>query len=126
MGKALLIIVLGAGFAFSTQIFSSQESEGRTARDQRNYEEETIAREIAVSAFNVGMGDIRDRGGHLVAAVQDFNGPGFTGRSGTYAIGPYKGEKYTVRAILTSGQSVRLVSTGFAGLDARTGRYRST
>ena len=126
MGKALLLIVLGAGFALSTQIFSSQESEGRTALAQRNYEEETIAREIAVSAFNVGMGDIRERGGHLVAAVQDFNGPDFRGRSGTYTSGPYAGSRYTVRAVLTSGQSVRLVSTGHTGLDAATGRYRSS
>ena len=126
MGKALLLIVLGAGFALSTQIFTSQESEGRTARAQRGYEEETIAREIAVSAFNVGMGDIRDHGERLAQAVQEFNGTDFRGRSGTYTSGQYAGGRYTVRAELTSGHSVRLVSTGMFGYDGRTGTYRST
>ncbi|HEX8385365.1 MAG TPA: hypothetical protein VF576_04220, partial [Rubricoccaceae bacterium] len=126
MGKALLLLVLGASAALSTQIFTSQESEGRTALDQRGYEEETIAREIAVSAFNVAMGDIRDHGTRLADAVQTFNDGAFGGRTGTFTSGAYAGGRYTVRAVLTSGHSVRVVSTGQVGLDPRTGRYRTS
>ncbi len=125
MGKALLLLVLGSSIALSTQLFTSQESEGRTALAQRGYEEETIARDVSVSAFNVAMGDIRHHGTALVDAVQTFNDGAFGARTGTLT-GTFAGSRYTSRAVLTSGHSVRVISTGQSGYDPATGTYRAS
>ena len=111
--------------ALATQVFTSQDSEHRTARDQRGYEEETIAREVAVSGFNVAMGDIRSRGTALIDAVQTFGDASFGSRVATYTAGSFAGSRVTTRAKLTSGHSVRVTSTGQAGVDPRTGQYRA-
>ena len=115
MGKALIIIVLGAGIILAKQLYNAHEGGNRTATDQRNYQEELLAREIATSAFNVGMGEIRGYGANVRQAVTAFNGPSNAGRTGTFTSGKYAGGKYTVRALLTSGHSVRLEATGFYG-----------
>ncbi len=126
MGKALLLLVVGASMALSTQMFTSQDSENRTARDQRGYEEQTIAREAAVSGFNVAMGDIRSRGTALIDAVQTFGEGSLGRRTASYTAGSFAGSRVTTRAVLTSGHSVRVTSTGQTGYDASTGRYRAS
>lgn len=115
MGKALILIVLGAGIILAKQLYNSAEGGNRTATDQRNYQEQLLAREIATSAFNVGMGEIRSHGNEIRAAVTAFNGPLNAGRTGTFKSGKYAGGTYTVRAEQTSGHSVRLIATGFYG-----------
>ncbi|WP_198948739.1 hypothetical protein [Rubrivirga sp. SAORIC476] len=115
MGKALLVLVLGSGLILTKQLVSTQESEARTSKDQRAYQEEVIAREIAASAFNVGMGELRAFGEEVHAGTIALNGPNNRGRSGTYSTGRFTGGSYTVKAQLTSGHSVRVVATGTFG-----------
>ena len=115
MGKALLVLVLGSGLILTKQLYGTQQNEERTSKDQRAYQEEVIAREIAASAFNVGMGEIRAFGEDLQAGSRALNGPTNAGRSGTYASGRFSGGSYTVKARLTSGHSVRVVATGRFG-----------
>ena len=69
MGKALLVIVLGAGLVLAKQLYSATEHENRTTRNQAAYQEEVIAREIAHSAFNVGMGEVRAYGENVMSGV---------------------------------------------------------
>lgn len=115
MGKALLVIVLGSGLILTKQLYSATEHEGKTARDQAVHQEEAIAREIANSAFNVGMGEIRAYGENVTAGAQALNGAQNSGREGTHTSGRFNGGAYTVRAELTSGHSVRVVATGTYG-----------
>ncbi len=115
MGKALLLLVFGSSLVLGKQLLSSHESENRSATDQRNYQENVLAREIATSAFNVGMGEIRAYGERLRDGVQTFNGTTNAGRTATITSGKYAGGKYTVRADMTSGHSVRITSDGYYG-----------
>ena len=115
MGKALLVIVLGAGLVLAKQLYSATEHENRTTRNQAAYQEEVIAREIAHSAFNVGMGEVRAYGENVMAGVASLNGADNEGRSGDYDSGRFTGGSYEVRADLTSGHSVRVVATGRYG-----------
>ena len=115
MGKALLIIVLGAGLALAQQLYTAFLNEGATGKDQTEYQEETIAREIAASAFNLGMGVVRAHREDVQSGAIDLNGPGNAGRSGTYATGRFAGGRYEVRAELTSPHSIRVIATGYFG-----------
>lgn len=115
MGKALLFLVLGASIILTRQLASTQEGEHKTADDQRAYQEQLIAREIAASAFNVGMGEIRAFGEDLQDGVRALNGADNAGRAGTHATGRFSGGRYTVRAELTSGHSVRVIAQGLFG-----------
>lgn len=115
MGKALLVLVLGAGIVLTKQLYNTTQTEARTSKDQRAYQEEVIAREIAMSAFNVGMGEVRAYGDEVLAGARALNGDENEGRRGTYASGRFAGGEYTVRADPTSGHSVRIVATGTFG-----------
>ena len=115
MGKALLVIVLGSGLILTTQLYNASQQERETNEDQADYQEEVIAREIAQSAFNVGMGVLRSHGEKLQQGVVDLNGTSNTGRSGTHNSGRFAGGEYEVKAELTSGHSVRVVATGRYG-----------
>lgn len=114
MGKALLIIVLGGSAVLARQLYNTTETESRTNAAQTSYQEEVIAREIAASAFNVAMGEIRSFGEDVKTGAETFNGA--TGkRTGTYASGRFAGGSYETHAELTSGHSVRVVSVGQYG-----------
>lgn len=115
MGKALLVIVLGAGLVLTTQLLNVTEHESETAKDQTEYREEVIAREIAHSAFNVGMGVVRATGDDIQSGIRDLNGASGKGRSGSYKSGRFASGTYTVTAEQTSGHSVRIVATGVYG-----------
>ena len=115
MGKALLTIVLGSGLILTKQLYNATENESKTAKDQTAYQEEVIAREIAQSAFNVGMGEVRSYDENVQAGALALNGPAYEGRSGTHATGRFQGGSYTVHAELTGGSSVRVVATGTYG-----------
>ena len=115
MGKALLVIVLGSSVVLASQLFSSVDGEKKTARDERGYQEEVIAREIAQSAFNVGMGEIRSHGNSVLIGARALNGPDNAGRAGTYDTGRFAGGSYTIRAEPTSGHSAQIVATGTYG-----------
>lgn len=115
MGKALLIIVLGASVVLAKQLWGSHEAGLRTATDQRDYQENVLAREIAASAFNVGMGELRSYGERLRNGVTEFNGPDGTGRSGTITGGKYAGGRYDVRAEYVTAHSARIIATGYYG-----------
>ncbi len=129
MGKALLLIVLGSGLILTKQLYSATEHEGKTARDQAVHQEQAIAREIANSAFNIGMGEIRAYGENVQDGANALNGANNAGRKGTHTSGRFAGGAYTVHAELTSGHSVRVVATGSYGAyqDAKTGetKYRA-
>lgn len=115
MGKALLFVVLGASVVLLKQLANAHEAGLRTTEDQREYQESVLAREIAASAFNVGMGEIRSYGNRLRDGVTQFNGTTGAGRSGTITGGKYAGGRYEVRAQQTSGHSVRVTATGYYG-----------
>lgn len=115
MGKALLIIVLSSSLVLITQLFSTVENESRTAKDQRGYQEDVIAREIAQSAFNVGMGEVRAFGERVLDGTVALNGANGDGRAGAHSTGRFAGGSYTVRALPTSGHSARIVGTGTYG-----------
>ena len=123
MGKALLIIVLGAGLALSQQLYTAFLNESATGEDQVAYQQDTIAREIAASAFNLGMGVVRSHGENVQLGSRELNGSGNAGRSGTFTTGRFAGGRYTVHSELTSGHSVRVVATGYFGkeVDPETG-----
>lgn len=112
MGKALLVLVLGSGLVLTKQLFNVTEQERETTKDQVSYQEEVIAREIAQSAFNVGMGTVRAHGEKLPQGVLALNGSDHSGQSGSHTEGRFAGGEYTVRADLTSGHSVRVTATG--------------
>ncbi len=111
MGKALIMIVLGAGIILTQQFWSTRLTEDETSEDRRDYQETVISREIAASAFNVAMGEIRAYGEDLKTAVEDFNGT-TEGRSGVFLTGRFSGGTYETTSHLTSGHSVRVVAKG--------------
>ena len=113
MGKALLIIVLGAGFLLARQGLGNQITEKETRKDQVEYEEEVLAREIARSGFNVGMGIARKHPNALDTAVLTVDQA--DGRvDGVYS-GSARGGQYAVRAETMSGHSIRITATGYYG-----------
>ena len=113
MGKALLIIVLGAGIVLARQLYSTTEAEQKTGEHQLEYQEQVIAREIAASAFNVAMGEIRSFGDDVHGGAQAFNAGG--SQSGTYSSGRFAGGSFETHAEMTSGHGVRVVATGRFG-----------
>ena len=123
MGKALLIIVLGAGLALTQQLYTAFVNESATGEDQVEYQQEIIAREISNSAFNLGMGVVRSYGDNIQRGSRELNGSVNAGRSGTFASGRFAGGRYEVRSEMTSGHSVRVIATGYFGkqVDAQTG-----
>jgi hypothetical protein len=108
MGKALLIIVLGAGLVMARHLYTSLQTEEATTRAQVSFQEETVAREIARSAFNNAMGVIRSYGENVDAGVQAVGG--VAGQEGDLL-----GGEFRVRAEALSGHSVRVTATGFYG-----------
>jgi len=108
MGKALLIIVLGAGLVLARHLYTSLETERATTRDQVSFQEETVAREIARSAFNNAMGVIRSHGENVDAGISAVGG--VAGQQGELLNGEFR-----VRAEALSGHSVRVTATGYYG-----------
>lgn len=108
MGKALLIIVLGAGLVMARHLYTNLETEQATTRDQVSFQEETVAREIARSAFNNAMGVIRSHGENVDAGVLAVGG--VAGQQGDLL-----GGEFRVRAEALSGHSVRVTATGYYG-----------
>ena len=123
MGKALLIIVLGAGLALTQQLYTAFVNESATGEDQVEYQQSLIAREIANSAFNLGMGVVRSYGDNVQRGSRELNGSLNEGRSGTFASGRFAGGRYEVRSEMLTGHSVRVVATGYFGkqVDPQTG-----
>ena len=115
MGKFLLLAVLGSSLVLAQQIYSSQQTENKTATDQRAYQEEVIAREIATSAFNYGMAELRAHGEDTQAGAAQLNGSDGQGISQRHTTGRFAGGRHTVRAKMTSGHSVQVVATGEYG-----------
>ena len=115
MGKALLLIVLGSSVILANQLYNTTETEARTAKDQNEHREDVIAREIAASAFNVGMGEMRPYGAEVYKGAAHLNGTDNKGRSGTYSTGRFAGGSYTVRAEPLTPHSARIVATGTFG-----------
>lgn len=72
MGKVALLIVLATGLASTTILFTSQETDVRSAKVQGAYEADVIAREIARSAFNTASADIHRYGTDIDAALYAF------------------------------------------------------
>lgn len=110
MGKALLIILLGAGLVMARQAYHNGIINNKTSAVQVEYEEQVLAREIARSAFNVAMGRVRSHGEGVdlgVEAVMGENGKGMSGKD--------RGGTFSARAYALSGHSVQVVSTGRFG-----------
>lgn len=92
----------------------SLQSGGRSASSQRGYQDEVIAREIATSAFNYGMGIVRSQL-DVHKGLDMLNGASGAGKSGTYTADRFAGGSYTVKGISTGGFSARLSATGRFG-----------
>ena len=115
MGKFLLLAVLSASVVLGQQIYASQQTESKTGKDQRAYQEEVIAREIATSAFNYGMAELRSHGENIQDGARDLNGADGTGQIQVHTTGKFAGGRHTVKAMLTSGHSVKVFATGEYG-----------
>ena len=72
MGKVALLVVLATGIASATILFTSQETDVRSAAVQGEYEADVIAREIARSAFNSASADVHRFGTDIDAAINNF------------------------------------------------------
>ena len=121
MGKALLIIVLGAGVLLAQQSFTNQTTEKESRKDQAVYEEEVLAREIARSGFNVSMGIAREYPNSLDAganAVDMADGVA----DGKYT-GTARGGVYAVRAQALTGHTLKVTATGYYGGTWENGAY---
>ncbi|WP_412062593.1 hypothetical protein [Rubrivirga sp. IMCC45206] len=114
MGKTLLLLVLGSSVILGRQLLSNVGHEVESNKDQQEYQEEVIAREIAASAFNIAMGEVRSHGEDLHTAVTAFNGAA-GGRSGTFTTGRFTGGSFESEAKLTSGHSVQVIAVGKYG-----------
>jgi len=106
MGKALLIMVMGAGLYIAIGQVGTQETLIETAADQAAYEEEVLAREIARSGFNMAMAIARSHGSNLQNAIEEIHG------EGEAMTGEHQGGTYSVRAWLGDGFSIIIESTG--------------
>lgn len=109
MGKAAILLVLAAGITVSYGMLSSQETGLHTAKNQAEYEERVIAREIARTGFNVAMGTLRQHGDDLQAGVAAING------TLGYMEAENQGGFYRAHARFRSGHSVEVISTGYFG-----------
>lgn len=118
MGKAALLMVLGAGMFVAYGTLSTQETSHHTAKTQASYEKGVLAREIARTGFNVAMGILRQHGDSLQYAVNLIN-------DGGYLEGESQGGVYRATANYVSGYSVEVASTGyFGGEFAGNGQYK--
>ena len=113
MGKALLIIVMGAGIVLARHALSGVETGMMSREDQLEYEEEVLAREIARSGFNVAMGIAREHPNSLDAAVAAIHNS--DGTVDTRMRGDARGGEYVVRAETLTGHVLRITSTGYFG-----------
>ena len=113
MGKALLIIVLGAGFLLARAGFNNQVTERESRKDQVEYEEEVLAREISRSAFNVAMGIAREYPNSLDAGANAVD-MADEKADGLYN-GTARGGMFAVRAETLTGHTLKVTSTGYYG-----------
>ena len=121
MGKALIIIVLGAGFLLARQGFGNQLTEQESRKDQVEYENEVLAREIARSGFNVAMGIAREHPNALDTAVLSVDAA--DGKADGRFSGLARGGQYAVLAETTTGHGIRVTSTGYYGGKWVDGKY---
>ena len=121
MGKALIIIVLGAGFLLARQGFGNQLTEQESRKDQVEYENEVLAREIARSGFNVAMGIAREHPNALDTAVLSVDAA--DGKADGRFSGLARGGQYAVLAETTTGHGIRVTSTGYYGGEWVDGKY---
>ena len=113
MGKAILLLVLGAGMILMRQAFNNQITERESRKDQVDYEYEVLAREIARSGFNVAMGIAREHPNAIDAAVYSIDVA--DGTNNDVFTGEARGGEYSVRAETISGHSLQVTSTGYYG-----------
>jgi len=109
MGKAAILLVIAAGITVAYGMMSANETSHHTAKNQAQYEEKLLAREIARSGFNMAMGIVRMHGDSLQAGVMAVNGD--TG----YLEGESQGGVYRATARYVSGHSIEVVATGYFG-----------
>ncbi len=117
MGKALLILVLGAGLLLAIAQVGTNESLVRTSAQQGQYGNEVVAREIARSGFNVAMGLARQYGSDIYAAVTAINGGNGELRR------EHQGGEYVVEAFTSDGFTINVRSTGYFGGEWVNGEY---
>ena len=116
MGKAALLITFGAALFVAQGLLSQTETERHTAKNQGDFENGVVAREIARSGFNVAMGILRDNGNDLHGAIKAINIDG-TGKK--YLEGQHQGGTFRARAELVNGEVVRITSVGYIGGEFR-------
>ncbi len=122
MGKVALLIVLAAGVAGATIMFSSQQTDIRSAKVQGEYEADVIAREIARSAFNSASADIHRFGTDIDAALTAF-GDAATGCANGKAVcvrrtGDMLDGTYIVEASYDGGNGVDIYAKGMFSYNA--------
>ncbi|MEM1055090.1 MAG: hypothetical protein AAGI52_06155 [Bacteroidota bacterium] len=113
MGKAALLIVMGASMLLMRQAYNNQITERESREDQVEYEYEILAREIARSGFNVAMGIAREYPNALDAGAYAVDMADST-LDGRYT-GTARGGLFAVRAQPTSGHSLLITSSGYYG-----------
>ncbi|MEM6327943.1 MAG: hypothetical protein AAF791_12560 [Bacteroidota bacterium] len=113
MGKAILLIVMGAGVLLMMQSYNNQTTERESRKDQNVYEDEVLAREIARSGFNVAMGIAREYPNALDAGARAVDLADST--ADNVFSGTARGGFYAVRAQPLSGHELRITATGYYG-----------
>lgn len=113
MGKAALILVMGASMLLVRQAFTNSSTQLESQKDQVEYEYEVLAREIARSGFNVAMGVAREHPNAIDAGVYAIDLA--DGSEDGVFTGDARGGVYAVRAESVSGHSLRLTATGYYG-----------
>ena len=122
MGKVALLIVLGTGLASATILFTSQETDVRSAAVQGVYEADVIAREIARSAFNTASADVHRYGTDIDAALGAFGDEVTDCANGKQLCvrrtGEMQGGTFVVEASHDGGNGVDIYAKGFFSYNA--------
>ena len=114
MGKAVLIIILGAVVAGSVTYMQASQTQVATTDRQSLYQEEVLAREIARSAHGLAKLRLQQASTTTDAAVGSINGHHKDGSIKLH--GKMKGDmmdgKYEVWAKAVDGQNIKLETVG--------------
>ena len=122
MGKVALLVVLATGIAGATIMYTSQETDIRSAAVQGEYEADVIAREIARSAFNAASADIHRFGTDIDAALDAFGTEATDCANGKQLCVRRTGEMldgtFVVEASYDGGNGVDIYAKGFFSYNA--------
>ena len=116
MGKASLLFVFSALFYMVVAQLSSRDTQSRSTGVAVEYQENTLASEIARSAISLARQQVQDLGGPADSVIAFFNGyqGGLPDPHGL-TTGDFQGGHYTISASKKSEEEVSLKVEGYFG-----------